>query len=193
MEKLKSIENFKMIDFLDQSPELIEEYLVVLRYLNPLATKRKIMNMKLKHVEMFKRMINSGSDADLVFIIRKVQRVRKQRFLPRILGFNDKISRMPIIEFFGLTASIRQQLQTIVEAEKNGLAASYSDFKWEQVQGSERMSKFGIYNTLDQLTNKRPHLYKKYMNMNYSEIFTILVKWKTEADIQHEMNQIKTK
>jgi hypothetical protein len=100
---------------------------------------------------------------------------------------------MPIIHFFGIINSIKEQLMTIVSAEENGLTPSDVNMKWEQVGGSERMEKFGIINTLDKLTGKKPHLHKIYLNMKYSEIFTILLKWKTEAEIQKEMNQIKTK
>lgn len=175
------ITNFKLIDFVNQEPEIIQEYMVALRYLNPLETKRKIFHMKLKHVEMIKKSLNSGNDADLIKIVGKVQKLKDKVVLD-----------MPIIDFFGLVASIREQLKVIVQAEENGLTPSYIDPKWEAVNGSERMAKFGIYNTLDNLAGGDALKYKEYMNMNYSEVFTILLKRKEASDIQREMAAIKT-
>lgn len=176
------IENFKLIDFFNQKPELIEEYIRVLRYIKPLETERKVFEMKLRHVEAIKRTVNSGNEADLIYIVSKVQKISE-----------EDVFEMKIIEFFGILHSIRNQTEVINKAEENGLSSSELDIRWLAVNGSERMSKYGIYNTLDRLTKKKPHLYKKYMNMIYSEIFTILLKWKEEEDLQKEMNAIKTK
>lgn len=176
------IENFTLIEFLNQSPELIEKYMIAMRYLKPRETKREVFRMKLKHVELIKQTIDSGNDKDLITIVAKVEKVKEKAVLD-----------MPIIQFFGIVNSIRKQLELIIRAEENSLSPSRIEPKWELVQGSEKMAKFGIYNTLDHLTGKKPHLYKVYMNMGYDEIFTILLKWKTESDLQHEMNQIKDK
>lgn len=176
------IENFKLIEYLNQPPEVVEGYLVALRYLKPRETKREVFNMKLKHVEMIKQTIDSGSNKDLIVIVSKVQRITEEAVLD-----------LPIVEFFGILASIREQLKVIVTAEQNGLTPSISNYKWEAVQGSERMSKFGIYNTLESLSGGDALKYKAYMNMNYAEVFTILLMRKTASELQHEMNQIKTK
>lgn len=176
------ITNYKLIEFMNQSSELVREYIVILRHLKPRETKRRIMFMKLKHVDKFKKLLNSGSDRDLIFIVSKVQEINEEDVLD-----------LSIIEFFGLAASVREQIETIIKAEENGLTPSYIDPKWKIVNGSEKMEKYGIYNTLDHLTGKKPHLYDHYKNMEYAEIFTILRKWKEEADLQHEMSQIKTK
>jgi len=176
------IENFKLIDFFNQNRSLIDNYVVALRYVKPIKTKREVFQMKMKHVELIKQTIGSGNDRDLIKIVSKVQKCSE-----------DEVLEMQIIQFFGIINSIKEQLMTIVRAEENGLTPSDVNMKWEQVGGSERMEKFGIINTLDKLTGKKPHLHKVYLNMKYSEIFTILLKWKTEAEIQKEMNQIKTK
>lgn len=176
------ITNYKLIDFFNQDRNLIDEYVVALRYIKAKETKRELFHMKLKHVEMIKQTIGSGNDRDLIKVVSKVQKCTEKKVLD-----------MKIIDFFGIVNSIKKQLQVIVKAEENALTPSDVNMKWELVRGSERMEKFGIYNTLDHLTGKKPHLYKVYMNMDYSEIFTILYKWKTEEDLQKEMNQIKTK
>jgi hypothetical protein len=138
--------------------------------------------MKLKHVEFIKQTIDSGNVSDLVEVVSKVQKVPE-----------EKVLDMPIIKFFGIMASIRSQLKVIVKAEENGLTPSHIDLKWEAVNGSQKMSKFGIYNTLESLSGGDALKYQSYMNMNYAEVFTILLMRKTSSDLQWEMNQIKTK
>lgn len=177
-----NIENFTLLEFFNQKKELIQEYTVALSYLKPKKTRCEIFEMKLKHVELIKNGLDSGDDRDLINIISKVQKIKKKEVLD-----------MNIIDFFSLLASVRVQMEVIFKAEQNGLSDSKINLKWLAVEGSERMKKFGIYNTLDKLTNKKPHLYKVYMNMAYSEIFTILLKWKTEEELNNEMSKIKTK
>lgn len=176
------IENFKLIEYLNQPPEVIEKYLIALRYVKPGETVQEIYHMKLKHVEMIKNTIDSGEDTDLIEIVSKVQKCTKEDVLD-----------IPIIEFFSLLNSIRKQLKVILTAEDNALSPSEINVKWEMVEGTERMSKFGIYNTLESLSGGDALKYKQYMNMSYSEVFTILLMRKTAADIQREMNKIKTK
>jgi hypothetical protein len=177
-----NIENFKLIDFFNQPSELIAEYMTVMKFLKASKTRKQVFNMKLKKVEFIKRCLNSGIDRDLIKMISKIEKISEEAVL-----------EMPIIDFFGLVRSVKDQVELISRAEENGLSSSTIDVKWLAVNGSERMAKFGIYNTLDKLTGKKPHLYKKYMNMIYSEVFTILLKWKEEEDLIKEMDAIKTK
>lgn len=174
------ITNFKLKDYLKQSPELIEQYLIALRYIKPIKTKRELFHLKLRHVELVKNNIDSGSDNDLIEIISTVQKCTKEEVL-----------EIPIIEFFGILNAIRKQLKIIVTAEENALTPSEVNMKWEIVEGSKRMSKFGIYNTLENLSGGDALKYEAYMNMTYSEVFTILLMRKTASDIQREMNEIK--
>ena len=176
-----TIENFKLIEFLNQSPELIQEYIIALRYIKAKETKRKVLLMKLKHVEYLKENVNSGNDLDLIKVVAKVQKCTKEIVLD-----------MPIIEFFGILNSIREQIKVIVTAEVNALTPEVN-LKWDIANGAERMAKFGIYNTLESLSGGNALEYKAYMNMTYSEVFTILLMRKTSSDIQREMGDIKIK
>lgn len=177
-----NIENFKLIDFLNQDPELINQYTVALRYVKPCETEREIHSMKLKHVEFIKQTIEGGNDVDLIKIISKVQNCTKK-----------EVFEFDIVKFFKIIASIREQVNTISKAEENSLTPSEIGYKWQIVNGSERMSKFGIYNTLESLSGGDATKYKHYMNMQYSEVFTLLLMRKTQADLHNEMNQIKEK
>lgn len=175
------LKDFKLIDYFNQPPEIHEEYSIVLRYLNPRKTKRQIIRMKLKHVNFIRDAMTLESGKDLIKVVSIVQEMPEKKVLD--LG---------IIEFFGLMASIRQQLSIIAAAEEK-LTPSYTDAKWQAVNGSERMAKFGIYNTLESLSGGDVLKYEGCMNMEYAEVFTILLMRKTQADLQYEMNQIKSK
>jgi hypothetical protein len=176
------IDNFKLIEYLNQPPEVIEQYLIALRYLKPKETEQQLYKMKLKEVEEIKQDIDSGEDRDLIKIVALVQNCTQEE----VLDFK-------IIDFFGLLNSIREQIKVILTAEENAFTPSKLNVKWEMVNGAERMSKFGIYNTLESLSNGDATKYEYFMNMEYSEVFTILLMRKTASDISQEMNEIKTK
>lgn len=175
------IENFKLIEYLNQPIEVIEKYLIALRYLKPIETEQEVYNMTLGEVEFIKNNIDSGEDANLIEIVSKVQKCTKEEVLD-----------IKIIKFFGLINSIREQLKVILTAEENALTPNEVNMKWELVEGSQRMSKFGIYNTLESLSGGDPLKYEAIMNMTYSEVFTILLMRKTASEIQSEMNKLET-
>lgn len=177
-----NIENFKIKDFVKQKPELIEQYLTVLNYVKPKPTRKEIFHMKLKHVEFIKENLYSEDDEALIKIIKKVQKVDEKQ-----------IMNMTIIEFFGILNSIKKQMSMIQRAEENSLTPSEVNLKWEMVKGSERMAKFGLYNTLESLSGGDILKYKQIMNLNYSEVFTVLMMRKTASDLAAEMDKIKIK
>lgn len=178
---MKEIINYKLKDFIFIDEKTKREYAVALRFLKPVDTETEIRFHTLRDVEGFKSAFNTGDETGIIEMVGKVQ------------GLSDKeIMELDIISFFTLLNSCKAQIKQISEAEKS-LIDDYVDVKWEMVNGSERMAKFGIYNTLDNLTGNKPHLYDTYMSMQYSEIFLILLKRKTERQLQREMNEIKTK
>jgi hypothetical protein len=176
------ITNYTLEEFSKQSPELISEYITALNYLPAKQTRRKIFHMKLKHVEFIKTNLGSGIDDDLISIFAKVQKIKK-----------NEVYKVEIIEFFGILNSIKEQIKEISTAEETSLMPTYPDLKWEMVQGSKKMAKFGIVNTLDMLSGNDATKHEYYRNMKYSYIFLLLLKRKTESDLQHEMSLIKTK
>lgn len=177
--QMKEIVNYKLKDFVNCDEQTIESYVLAFKFLKPIPTLKKIAEMKWKHVEKIRECMTSGDDLGLVDAVCMVQKCTKKEVL-----------EMKIIKFFSLISSIKKQLETISRAEES-LQPSYVDMKWEAVDGSKRMSKFGIYNTLELISGGNALDYKKYMNMNYSEIFAILLMRKTANEIQHEMNNIK--
>lgn len=176
-----TIDNFKLKDFLLQPKELIQQYIVILTYKPPIPTRQEVFHMKLKHVEMIKTNIYNNDDADVIKVVAKVQKMKV-----------GEVLNMRIVEFFGLLNSIKKQVERIALAEENKLSATHTNIKWETVNGSKRMAKYGIYNTLDDLTGERIWLNETIMNLPYSEVFTTLCKRKDRADLQREMDAIKT-
>lgn len=190
------IKNFKLKHFLRQDVDLIKEYIVMLQYLKSRKTKRRVFHLKLKQVEFIKSNLYSNNDRDLIKIIKFVQGIKDKKplfkFIP-VRNSDYRVYNMPIIEFFGLVASVKEQLNTIHKAESNSLTPSEINLKWEMVEGDKKMSKFGIYNTLENLSGGNALKYKKYLNMEYSDIFTILLMRKTSSELKREMDSIKTK
>ena len=182
VKQMKEIINFKLKEFLNQEPELIQEYIVALQYIKPAKTVKEVFHMKLKHVEHIKQNLYSNEDSEMIKIVARVQ------------GLTVKeVFELKIVEFFGVIASVKNQIDTIAKAENNQLSPSEIDFKWLAVEGDEKMSRFGIYNTLESLSGGDILKYKKIMQLPYSEIFTTLLMKKTAFDLQRQQDKLKTK
>lgn len=174
------IENFKLKEFLKQKSSLIEEYIVALQYVKHIETKKEVFHLKLKDVEFIKKNIYSNSDEGLIEVISIVEEIKKK-----------EVFELPIIKFFGLVSSVKKQIEIIARAEETSLSPSEINFKWLAVDGDKIMSKFGIYNTLEALSGGDALKYKKYMDLEYSEIFTILYMRKTLSELNKQMDGIK--
>ena len=82
------------------------------------------------------------------------------------------------------------QFEKLVKSEQQ-LVRKDLDIRSQIVNASERMQKFGIYNTLIPLATQLNVSLKDVNNMKYSEVFTILLYNKEVEEIQKEMNDIK--
>jgi hypothetical protein len=190
------IENFKLKEFLRQEKSLIEEYVVALQYMKAIKTDKVVFHLKLKEVEFIKKNLFSNDDAALIKIITIVQGFKKWN----VFGFKIKkpkalirrsVYQLTIIKFFGLVASVKEQIETIKRAEENSLTPSEINFKWIAVEGDKKMSKFGINNTLEALSGGDILKYKKIMNLEFSSVFTVLLMRKTSSELSKQMDGIK--
>lgn len=177
-----TIKNYKLKDFKKQPIETMMEYIHILQFTLPIETKQEVFKMKLKEVEEIKKGLNSADDDVLIHLVGMVEQLTRKEVL-----------NLSITRFFGLFNSIKEQTEKIVEAEQNGLSPNYTNVKWEQVEGGKRLSKFGIYNTLDQLSNGDVMKYDEILELPYDVVFLKLRMEKIKADLQHEMEQIKSK
>lgn len=178
---MTEINNYTLSEFFKQDLNLINDYVNILQYVNPKKTHQDIFYMKLKDVEFIKQNINSVEDKPLVEIISKVQNIKE-----------SQVMNISILDFFGLMNSIKEQLEVINQAELNSLTSDHTNMKWEQVNGTERLQRFGIYNILDSLSGGNILKWDAIMELQYADVFTKLLMDKTQNDLQHEMQNIKT-
>lgn len=179
--KLKAGEmfNFKLKEFAQQSEELVLEYLNILSYKKG-NTKNKIFHLKVKEVDYIKKHIFSENDNVLIEIVAKVQDLSKK-----------DVYNLGIIQFFSILNSIKEQIIELSKKEVNALTPNKKNIKWELVNGSKRVEKFGILNTLESLANKDLSKYEEIKNMKYSFVFGVLAMRKVYKDISDEMDAIK--
>ena len=180
METLPEIENFQVQEYLIQDYDTQYDYAVLLSNLKPVSTNHEIFHMKLKYVDMIKQSLSSGDINEIIEVVSMVQGVRV-----------EAVKRMKIVDFFGLLNSIKEQITTIIDGESNALVSNHIDHNWDSVNGSEKMEKFGIYNTLWILSNGDPTKFEDIMEMSYSDVFTVLYMKKIQGDLEHQMNQIQ--
>lgn len=170
------IKNYRLKQFLRQPQQLIDEYTYILRHLKPKDTKTPLMELPLIEVDNIK----TNLEGELIQIVALVQQTKEK-----------EVMKMRILDFFGVVNSIRQQLETILRAEQK-LQSQYPDQKWEMVGGSEKMAKFGIYNTTIALAEQFNTTPQEIEQWPYGRVFTILLHNVTRHDLQHQMNRIKT-
>lgn len=178
---MTEITNYKLKDFFKQDLELIKSYLPILQLLKPIKTKNEVFHLKLKDVEFIKQNLTSTEDDSIIKIIAMVQDIKESQVL-----------NLEIVEVFGIINSIRKQIERINKAELSSLSSDNTNIKFEAVNGAERLKKFGIYNTLNSLSNGDILKWSQIMELNYSDVFTKLLLDKTTNDIEVEMNNIKT-
>ncbi|MEE1963551.1 hypothetical protein V1387_12710 [Allomuricauda taeanensis] len=170
------IKNYRLGQFLRQPQDTIDEYTYILRHLKPIDTKTPLMQLPLIEVDNIK----TNLEADLLKIVATVQDTTEKQVL-----------KMKILDFFGVVNSIRNQIETIIRAEQK-LQSQYPDPKWEMVGGSEKMARFGIYNTTIALAEQFNTSPQEIEQWQYGHVFTILLHNVTRHDLQHQMSKIKT-
>ncbi|OCK42536.1 hypothetical protein BA195_10190 [Tenacibaculum soleae] len=178
---MEQITNFKLKEFYKQPIELIEDYVNILKNLEPQQTKNQVIHLKLKDVEFIKQNLTSENDGDLISIISMVQGIK-----------NSEVLHLDVIQVFSLINSIKEQIQKINRAELSSLSVDNTNIKWESVNGSERIAKFGIYNTIDNLAKGDILKWNAIFELPYSDVFMKLLMDKTNNDLQKEMEQIKS-
>ena len=97
---MKTITNYKLRHFLKQSPDIINKYVVVLRYLKPIDTKKQIVNMTFKEVEELRGMTSLNDDRELIKMVEMVQGIKPKKIFKRFLFFS-KVSTTSITSVSG--------------------------------------------------------------------------------------------
>jgi len=171
------IENKTFRDFLKQTTEEVKEQMIILSVLKPKPTKREIYFLPLEDVEFIKENQFSENIWDLINILLKV-------------GEKNPMD-MRILDVFPKLHSIREQIEEIAHIEKS-LTPNSEDLKSKMVNYGKRMSKYGIYNTLERLSGGNILEWDRVRKMSYDEVFVKLSMEKEKADLKREMDAIKT-
>lgn len=178
---MDSIENFKLSSFLEQSAELVTEYVDYLLWITPEPTEHEIFYLKLRDVQDIKDLMQAGTLDD---IIKCVIIADGKTF--------KELRSMRILQFFAKVNSIKAQMRDILNAEQSSLTSRHNNMKWETVGGSEKLAKFGIYNILDTLAKGDILKHEKILELNYADVFTKLYRDTIIGDLNKDMELIKT-
>ncbi|MFC6858799.1 hypothetical protein [Zunongwangia atlantica] len=177
---MEEIKNYTLKEFLQQPPELIEEYSKLLKNLEPIETKNKIYELTLGEVEEIKQ--NFGNEDALPHIYKYMHGLSEDEFL-----------KLKVTEFYALLNSITKQLENLLAMEERELTPKHHDTKWEMVEGSKRLGKLGILPTVDSLAGGDILKFQQVLDLKYITVFNKLRLDRIKADIQTDMDKIKTK
>jgi hypothetical protein len=170
------INNYKLKEFLQQSPELIEEYSTILTLSNPTPTKHNLQDLKFSEVEFVKQNLGKEDALEEVFDLMD----------------NSELLEIKVVQFYGKLNFIKEQLEQVVRVEEEHLTSKHTDFKWEAVEGSKRLSGLGILPLVDSLAQGDILKYDEILNLPYTTVLKKLILDTLKSDIQKDMDKIKT-
>ena len=176
------IVNYKLKDFIRMKIELIEEYASALTFIEPIETKKELFYMPLRFVDFVKTHLASDNIEDILEIIGQLTD-----------RTHEEVLEIRVVEFYRTLKGIKKQLEEIIKLEKDRLSGNAVDFRWEAVNGSERLAPFGIFNTLDNLSGGDITKWDEIHDMPYDKVFTKLFMDTVRADIEIEKSKIKHK
>ncbi|MBC5836784.1 hypothetical protein [Flavobacterium muglaense] len=198
---MEKIVNYKIKNFfIIQDYKLIVDYLSILDNLNPL---RQIQNPKYKWYKIKEsktiqipsileltfgevtEIRNSFGSTDIESIIDSVMMLTKLK--------RNEVLNFTIIQFYGIISSIKADLIQIQNMEFNELSNDEDDINVELTNANERMSKYGILNVFDNLSNGDITKWNKIEKMQYLTVFTKLSLDNTKAKIQKEISELQKK
>ena len=176
---MQDIINYKLKDFLNKEASIIESYSRLLKHLDPIPTKNKLQNLSLRQVETIKQGLNDPEALPEMF--------------EYIEGISiDKFEDLRIIEFYGLLNDIVKQIENLVGMEEQELVSTHTDYKWEAVEGSERLAVMGILPMINDLANNDILKYELILDLPYLTVFNRLRMDRIRGDIEKDMQKIKT-
>lgn len=172
-----TINNRSLKDFLLKGSQ---DEMRLLTHLKPTETKKEVRHLTFMEVQNLKTWLSTGKMEDVLKAVGLVQDVSKEELI-----------KIDIVTFFGILNALKRQLESIVQAEERGLSGGVTNVKWEAVNGSERMQKYGMYNTLDNLSGGDITKWEQIKNLRYSEVFLKLMMDKDKEILSKEMEAIK--
>ncbi|AGO47827.1 hypothetical protein Phi46:1_gp16 [Cellulophaga phage phi46:1] len=175
---MEEIKNYRLGEFINEPEKLQEEYLKLLKLVAKKETIKELFELPFDFVY---DLMNDGLP-DLPTIIEavaKIQGISKENAL-----------NIRIIEFFGLSKSLKEQIETVRTAFRS-LGSKVQNPKFEMVGGSKRMAKYGIKNLSIPLAIKFNRLPSDIEKMSFGEVFTLKSYFTDKEQIDTEMKELK--
>ena len=198
---MEKIIDYKLSDFLRiEDSDIIESHMFILTALEPLKeidnpkysrwnrqpkklSVKTVRDLKFFEVTNLRTSIGTGNIEDIFDCIKMVTDLKEKHIL-----------KMRITQFYGVIASIREQLIEIGNIESAYLISENQDPNLVAVQAQERMSQFGQLNVINSLANDDILKWEKVEQLPYNSVFSKLLMDKIKNDISFEINErMKTK
>lgn len=176
-----TITNYNLSEFLQLSDvDVINEYLTILELLPPAENVKKVESLTFGEVNQLGDLMNEGT---VDSIIKAVSILSETAI--------DEVADMTIIDFWGVRNKIEKELLELIEREKNYLYSDESDPIMLEVNAGQRLSKFGVLNTLDNLANGDITKYKAIEDLPYLLVFAKLLRDKEVSEINKDIADIQ--
>lgn len=102
----------------------------------------------------------------------------------------EQAFQIPIIEFYSIINTVNAEANVLATMESNELSGDI-DADWIMADGSQKMSKFGVLNTIDALANGDITKWELIENLPYWTVITKLRMNKEMAGIQKAIASIQ--
>lgn len=191
---METIRDYRLSDFvLLGDLETITQYQAILELLQPVQTVDdpvycRFGKIEIKPVKSLKwgqvitlRALTSEGTIDAV-----IQAVSIVTGLPI-----ESIWDFTIIPFYSIINGIVSQLIELGNMEQNELSFEDDDIVLIEAQATERMSRFGILNTIDSLAGGDLLKWKEIQELPYMTVFTKLMMEKTRSEIMKDVRAIQ--
>jgi hypothetical protein len=197
---MEKITNYKLQDFLKIKDEaMIAEYT---SFLDLLLPAKEVQNPKSRWYTREPKKLPVKSVRELTF--GEVSNIRDcfnkgtiesiTEAVKMVTGIEEKyIQEFTIVDFYCILSSIKQDLIDLSHMEANELASDDFDVHMEMVNAGQRMSRFGILNTINSLALDDITKWEMIEKMPYMTVFTKLMMDKEKAAIQKDVAELQKK
>lgn len=197
---MEVIKNYKFKEFVSlKDYDLIELYLPILEALQPPNYiynskyrwwKKEPRKLQIKSVREFS--FGDVTNIRTAFSDGQIESVLECLSIVTGLSISE-VQEMRIIDFYGLLAKIRIELEQISMMEINELSNDDFDIFLESVNANERMGRFGVLNAINSLANDDLTKWKEIQDLPYMTVFTKLKMDNEKLNIQKEVAELQKK
>lgn len=198
---MEKIVNYKLKDFLKiKDEQLIDDYLLILDSLRPLKQisnpNYNLFNKQPKKLDI--KAIRELTFGDVINVRNWINEASIESIFEvyqLITGLTKKqILNLGIIQFYGIFSFIKNELEEIGNIEVNELSDEDDfDINIEAVNAKQRMSRFGVLNTIDSLANGDILKWEHIQKLPYLTVLSKLIMDNLKNKIQKEISELQKK